>query len=150
MNQPDLADAAATPYVFGALGDYYSQASMSQSIQGNFTSAIEHLSASGSNLPIFDAVNDTAFTLAPTSMGTFTNLNYAYTVSNQSFDCEHWLTLPRHRTPPILGLSGPAHVRLIPTSVTILRAHRIQIQLRSPRSYSTTIGEGFIPIHYRT
>ena len=86
MNQPDSADAAAGPYVFGAPGDYYPQVSMSQSIQG---SALEHLSASGSDLPVFDAVNDTAFTLAPTSMGTFTNLNYAYPVSNQSFDCEH-------------------------------------------------------------
>jgi hypothetical protein len=68
MNQPDLVDAAAAPYVFGALGEYYPH-------------------------PIFDAVNETAFTLAPTSMGTFTNLtippNYAYPVSNQSFDCEH-------------------------------------------------------------
>jgi hypothetical protein len=89
MNQSDLADAAAAPYVFGALGDYYPQTSMSQSIQGDFTSSLEHLSASGSNLPVFDAVNDTAFTLAPTSMGTFTNLTYAYPVSNQSFDCEH-------------------------------------------------------------
>ena len=89
MNQPDLADAAAAPYVFKALGDYYPQTSMSHSIQEDSTSALEHLSTSGSNVPIFDAVNDTAFTLAPTSMGAFTNINYAYPVSNQSFDCEH-------------------------------------------------------------
>jgi hypothetical protein len=86
MNQPDLADAAAAPYVFGALGEYYPQTSMSQSTQGDVTSTLEHVSASGSDFPIFDAVNDTAFTLAPTSMGTFTNLttppNYAYPVSN--------------------------------------------------------------------
>ena len=93
MNQPDSADAAAAPYVFGALGKYNPQNSTSQSIQGVFTTSHEHLSASGSSLPIFDAVNDTAFALAPTSMGTFTNptvqSNYAYPVSNQSFDCEH-------------------------------------------------------------
>jgi hypothetical protein len=94
MNQPDLADAAATPYVFGALRESYPQTSMSQSIQGYYTSTLEHLSDFGSNLPIFDAAtNDTAFTLAPTSMGTFTDLtippNYACHVSNQLFDCEH-------------------------------------------------------------
>jgi hypothetical protein len=93
MNQLDLADAAATPYVFGALRESYPQTSMSQSIQGYYTSTLEHLSDFGSDLPIFDAANDTAFTLAPTSMGTFTDPtilpNYAYPVSNQLFDCEH-------------------------------------------------------------
>jgi hypothetical protein len=93
MNQPDSGDAAAAPYVFGALGECCPQTSMSQSTEGNFTSTLEHLSASGSNVPVFDAVNDTAFTLAPTSMGTFTNPtttpNYAYPVRNQSSDCEH-------------------------------------------------------------
>ena len=93
MNQPDSADAAAAPHVFGVLGKYNPQNSTSQSTQGVFTTSMEHLSASGSNPPIFDAVNDTAFTLAPTSMGTFTNLimppNYVSPVSNRSFDCEH-------------------------------------------------------------
>ena len=93
MSQPDLADAAATPYIFGALRESYPQTSMSQSIQGGNTSALEHLSEFGSNLPIFDAISDTAFTLTPTSMGTFADLtiaqNYADPVSNQSFDCEH-------------------------------------------------------------
>ena len=130
MNQLDLADASAVPYVFGALEDYYAPTSMSQTIREGFTSSLEHLSDFGSNLPMLDAVNDKAFTLAPTSTQTFTNLtttpNYAYTVSDQPFDFEHRLTLPRHRTSPILCLWGLPHVRHTPTSVTILRAHRIQ------------------------
>ena len=85
MNQPDSyhAGVAAPPYVFGALGEHYPQASMLQNSHVDLASALEHLS----NLPIFDAVNDTVFTLAPTSMGTFTTLTtppeYAFPVSNQ-------------------------------------------------------------------
>ena len=80
MDQTDSyhAGVAATPYVFGGLGEHYPQTS-----HVDLASALEHLS----NLPIFDAVNDTAFDLAPTSMGTHTNSTtppeYAFPVSNQ-------------------------------------------------------------------
>ena len=155
MNQTDSyhAGVAAPPYVFGALEERYPQTSQNNHV--DLTSALEHLS----NLPKFDAVNDTAFTLSPTSMGTFTNLTtppeYAFPVSNKWLDHGYRLTLPRHRVFPILGPCGPPHVRPTPTSATILRDHRTQklsqIQFPSPSSrYATPIGEGSIPLRHRT
>ncbi|KAF8481782.1 hypothetical protein DFH94DRAFT_681140 [Russula ochroleuca] len=87
MNNSDSTDvdAATAPWpdLFEAMRDH-SDTSFLQSIRGDLTiSAPGHLSSAGSDLPNFNAVNDTAFTPAPTtSMGRFTNsttqTNYTY------------------------------------------------------------------------
>ena len=97
MNNSDSTDAdvaaAGWPDLLGAMSGY-SHTSVPQSMHGDLISAPRQLYSVASDLPNFNAVNDTAFPPAPaTSMGTFTNLttqpNYTYPVSKQRFDRRH-------------------------------------------------------------
>jgi hypothetical protein len=85
MNKSDSAEhAAPQPDLFAVLREYYPDISMPQS------SIHEDLT---STLLDFDAVNYSAYTLTPTSIGTFTNLTtlptYAHPVSKQWCDGRH-------------------------------------------------------------
>jgi hypothetical protein len=85
MNKSDSAEhAAPQPDLFEVLRDYYPDTSMPQS------SIYEDLASA---LLDFDAVNYSASTLPPTSIGTFTNLTtpsiYAHPVSKQRCDGRH-------------------------------------------------------------
>ena len=73
----------------------FSDTTFLESIQEDLVvSAPGQVSSAGSELPIFNAVGDTAFTPAPThSMGAYTNLtnqtNYTCPVSKPQYDRRH-------------------------------------------------------------
>jgi hypothetical protein len=129
MNNSTDAQVAAASWtdVLEALAGF-SDTKFLESIQEDLVVSVPgHVSSAGSELPIFNAVSDTAFTPAPTtSMGAYTNLtnqtNHTFPVSRLMIvDID--LPCCGHRILPL----GPCktHVRPILGSPKILRVHQI-------------------------
>ena len=118
MNNSTDAQVAAASWtdVLEALAGF-SDTKFLESIQKDLVvSAPGHVSSAGSELPIFNAVSDTAFTPAPTtSMGAYTSLtnqtNHTFPVSKPLYDRRHWLILAAAiECPQSLVHGGPTYV----------------------------------------
>jgi hypothetical protein len=98
MNNPDPTDAQVDAIrwtdILEALAGFSDTTFLLESIQEDLVvPAPGHISSAGSDLRNFNAVSDTAFTPAPTSMAGFTNFtsqpNHTYSVSKPWFDRRH-------------------------------------------------------------
>ena len=98
MNNPDPTDAQVDAIrwtdILEALAGFSDTTFLLESIQEDLVvPAPGHISSAGSDLRNFNAVSDTAFMPAPTSMAGFTNFtsqpNHTYSVSKPWFDRRH-------------------------------------------------------------